>query len=114
MKRSYAGIVVFLLALATVQAAETSAPSGAAPDVQKGAVIWKAKCKTCHESPAMAKVLNVDPDKLDLTKSAANKVEDLVKVITDGKGKMPSYKDKLNDQELKDVVAYIQSRASPK
>jgi mono/diheme cytochrome c family protein len=33
--------------------------------------------------------------------------DDLIKVTTNGHGKMPAYKGKLTDAQIKDVVAYI-------
>ena len=34
---------------------------------------------------------------------------DMTALITDGKGKMPAYKGKLSDAQIKDVVAYIRT-----
>ena len=34
---------------------------------------------------------------------------DLTAAITDGKGKMPAYKGKLTDADIKDLVAYIRT-----
>jgi mono/diheme cytochrome c family protein len=34
---------------------------------------------------------------------------DMIKVTTDGKGKMPAYKGKLTDEQIKDAVAFYRS-----
>jgi mono/diheme cytochrome c family protein len=34
---------------------------------------------------------------------------DLTAAITDGKGKMPAYKGKLTDAQIKDLVGYIRT-----
>ena len=60
-----------------------------------GAADYTAKCAMCHGADgkgkaAMATAMKVEPAALDLTKPGI----DCVKVVTEGKGKMPSYKDK--------------------
>ena len=37
----------------------------------------------------------------------ANTVESIVKITTEGKDKMPAYKDKLSDEEMKAIAEYI-------
>ena len=37
--------------------------------------------------------------------------KELTAIITDGKGAMPSYKDKLSDAQIKDLVGYIRKLA---
>jgi cytochrome c6 len=34
---------------------------------------------------------------------------DVEKIVRDGKGKMPGFKDKLSDAEIKDVAAFVAS-----
>ncbi|MBI2340804.1 MAG: c-type cytochrome [Deltaproteobacteria bacterium] len=60
-----------------------------------GKADYEAKCASCHGADgkgkaAMATAMKVDPSAMDLTKPGI----DCVKVVTEGKGKMPSYKDK--------------------
>ena len=69
-----------------------SCVSGAIAD---GKADYDAKCASCHGADgkgkaAMAGAMKVEPAALDLTKAGI----DCVKVVTEGKGKMPSYKDK--------------------
>ena len=89
--------------------------------VDGSAKIYAAKCASCHAkdargNPAMAKVFKVEPEKLSLVSEAslAKTDADLIKVITDGSGKMPSYKGKLTDAEIKDQIVYIRSLAPAK
>lgn len=39
---------------------------------------------------------------------------DLIKIVTEGKGKMPSYGKSLKDTEIKDLVAYIRELSKQK
>ena len=71
--------------------------------------LYKAKCAMCHgpdgskTNPAMGvKALN-SPDVQKLSDA------DLTASITNGKGKMPAYKGKLTDEQIKSLVAYVRS-----
>ena len=74
-----------------------------------GEATYKAKCLMCHGAAGAAdtptaKMLKVkplaDPDMKKLTADA------MIASVKNGKGKMPSYKDKLTDAQIKDVVTY--------
>ncbi len=86
----------------------------AAPD---GKTIYDARCKTCHGINGkgglnMAKILKVDSALLDLTTVENQKRTDaeIAKVIRKGQRKMKAIpKDKLNDDDLKAVVAHIRN-----
>jgi len=75
-----------------------------------GADTYKAKCQMCHgadglgATPAgksMKAIPFTDPE--ILKKSDA----DLIAATTNGKGKMPAYKGKLSDADIKATIAYI-------
>ena len=85
-------------------------------DLAPGQKIFEGKCTQCHGKdakgvPKMAKVLKVDPSAVDLTSDAASKLkaEEMELTVTNGKKKMPKFKGKLTEAEIKDVVAYIKS-----
>jgi mono/diheme cytochrome c family protein len=70
----------------------------AMPMFADGAATYTAKCKMCHGASGEKNFAN-------LGASGA----DLAKIVTDGKGKMPAYKGKLSDDDIKAVVAYIKT-----
>jgi cytochrome c6 len=77
-----------------------------------GADTYKAKCQMCHGADGLGttpagKSMKAIPfnDPQILKKSDA----DLIAATTDGKGKMPAYKGKLSDAEIKGVIAYIRT-----
>lgn len=81
-----------------------------------GAALFKSKCAICHGADgkgdtSMGKTLKVR----DLTSQEVQKQSDeqLTAAIRDGmaNGKMPAYKDKLSDAQIKDLVAFIRSLA---
>ena len=82
---------------------------------QDAATLFKAKCAACHDadgsgSGSMGKQLGVT----DLRADAVQKQTDaqLNDSITNGKGKkMPAYKGKLTDDQIKGLVGYIRELA---
>jgi cytochrome c6 len=106
MIRTTSGVLL-LGALALV----SSSPAHA----QDAAGVFKAKCAACHAadgsgSGSMGKQLGVT----DLRRDAVQKQTDaqLNDSITNGKGKkMPAYKGKLADDQIKGLIAYIRELA---
>ena len=77
-----------------------------------GADSYKAKCQMCHAadgsgSTQAGKSMKAVPfNSPDLIKASD---ADLIAATTNGKGKMPAYKGKLTDAQIKDVVGYIRT-----
>lgn len=79
-----------------------------------GAAVYKAKCASCHgidgkgQTP-MGKKMNLrDLGSSDVQKQTDKELYDWTAV---GKGKMPGYKDKLTDAEIKALVAHMRGFA---
>jgi mono/diheme cytochrome c family protein len=88
----------------------------AAGDGTSGQKLFESKCTQCHGKDAkgaekMAKVLKVDLTAVDLTGADASKLtaEEMAKTVSGGKKKMPKFKGKLTDDQIKQVVAYVKS-----
>jgi cytochrome c6 len=79
-----------------------------------GAATYKAKCASCHGADgsgqtAMGKKMNLrDLGSADVQKQSD---DELQKWTADGKGKMPAYKAKLSEAEIKALVAFIRTLA---
>ena len=100
--------------------AALAAVVGAAPaaDPENGKKIYDAKCSMCHAkdgkgNAAMAKMFQLPSGALSLvsTEAQALPAGDFTKITQDGKGKMPSFKDKLQDAEFADISAYVKALA---
>jgi mono/diheme cytochrome c family protein len=77
-----------------------------------GADVYKTRCQSCHgatgvPSPAMAKAMGVKP--IGEVKSSPE--AKMITVTTNGAGKMPAFKGKLTDAQIKDSVSYFRSLA---
>jgi cytochrome c6 len=99
MVKQFAGICLITLLAA-----------GTASFAQDGAAIYKSKCQMCHGADGMAdtpagKSTKARPfNSPDVMKMSD---DDLIAATTNGKNKMPAYKGKLTDAQIKDVIAYI-------
>lgn len=101
-------MVLFLLALFS------SGPIHA----QDAPALFKTKCSSCHAadgsgSGTMGKQLGVTDLRADATQKQTD--TQLTETITNGKGKkMPAYKGKLTDDQIKDLVGYLRELAKKK
>ena len=96
-----------LVAVLIVAALMTMSVGAFAADA--GADLYKAKCQGCHGADgtpsAMAAKMGAKP--LDKAKSE----KDFIDITTSGKNKMPAYKGKLTDDQIKAVAAYMKGLA---
>ena len=79
---------------------------------ETAATIFEKKCATCHGKDGKGHTKL--GEKLGLTDLAAvsapgraTPAADVEKIVRDGKGKMPGFKDKLSDAEIKELAAYV-------
>lgn len=81
-----------------------------------GADTYKAKCAKCHGADGLShtfdgKMTKAASLKSPMVSSATD--PDLIAVVTNGKKKMPAFKNKLTDDQIKAVVAYIRTLPDP-
>jgi cytochrome c6 len=78
---------------------------------QDAAGTFKAKCAMCHGADGKGSAMGQKLGAHDLASPDVQKETDaqLTEIISGGRGKMPAYKDKLKDSEIKDLVAYIRT-----
>ena len=102
--------------------ANTNTPSNnsasASPTVEiaSGAKLYSTNCAACHRQDGTGGKVTIDgktinPDNLTAAKLAAKPDEKYVQYISDGfpEDGMPAFKDKLNEQEIKAIIAYVRS-----
>ena len=98
------GIVVALLSLTTAYAAG---------DAKLGKAAYTAHCQNCHgatgvANPSIVKMMKTEIPSLGSADVQKMSDEELKKVITDGKGKMPPTRT-VTGKSVDDVVAYIRT-----
>jgi mono/diheme cytochrome c family protein len=79
---------------------------------EDGAAIFKSKCAMCHGPDGAGQTTMGKNMKLrDLGSADVQKQSDadLAKIVTDGKGKMPAYKGKIEPAGIDALVKYIRT-----
>ena len=81
------------------------------------ASLYKTKCALCHApdgsgSGSVGTQLNVP--NLRLRQAQALTSDQWTQITQDGKGKMPAYKGRLSDDEIKQVVIYVRELTKTK
>ena len=75
--------------------------------VEAGKAIFDAKCQQCHGADGTLKLSGAK----DLTASTLSRDEKIA-VVMNGKNAMMSYKKQLTQQQIEDVVAYVETLKS--
>lgn len=82
-----------------------------AGETTNGAKIFSSNCAACHMGGrnvvAAAKTLKKDA----LEKYNMNSLEAIVNQVKNGKNAMPSFRGRLNDQQIEDVASYVLQQA---
>jgi cytochrome c6 len=76
------------------------------------AALYKTKCAACHGADGSGNTAMGKAFKLrDLGSSEVQAQTDaqLIAITSDGKNKMPAYKGKLTDEQIKGIVGYIRT-----
>ncbi len=119
MKKSFIAslaLIGFFVAGLNIHAAEMKAGSSQKAPAAGPKSNYEAKCASCHGkdgkgNAALAKALKLEPASMNLISKEvlAKKDEDLIAITNYGKGKMPPYKNKLTEADIKALVEYVRS-----
>jgi mono/diheme cytochrome c family protein len=94
------------------------ASAGLAADAEQGKALYeKLNCKMCHAADGSASTpAGKKFQARDLRSAEVQSQSDevLAGIIRAGKGKMPAWKDKINDAGIADLVAYVRRLGSAK
>ena len=105
--RLITGVILAALAMAGLSHAQK----------RGGEEVYAQLCVGCHGPDGKADTdMGKQVKAADLTASAVQQQgdSDLAKVVKTGKGKMPAWGDKLSDDEIKSVVAYVKELGKAK
>lgn len=82
-------------------------PAVAAED---GKALYESKCALCHGKDGVAKATAKGSANLnDPAWQKANDAAAIVKLTTEGRNKMPAYKEKLSAEQLQAIADYIKT-----
>lgn len=77
-------------------------------DDADGKALYEKKCAMCHGKDGVAKKMATGSANFNDAAFAAS-ADEIAGVINDGKGKMPGYKEKLSEAEIKAIAEYVKS-----
>lgn len=97
------------LLLIAVLAALVAIPFAAAEEAgDDGPALYSKKCAMCHGQDGVAKAMAKGSANFnDPEWQKATSVDDIVKVTSEGKGKMPKFEGKITPDEIKLVATYV-------
>lgn len=102
-----------LLALLVLLVFVPSAPvAWATPDETAGARIFELQCAGCHINGGNIVRRGKNLRQKTLDRNGYGTVEAIAQLVTNGKGNMSAYKDRLTPEEIEQVSAYVLQRAA--
>nr|WP_242053549.1 c-type cytochrome [Nostoc parmelioides] len=87
-----------------------SSPANAA-DTVNGEQIFSVHCAGCHINGSNIIRRGKNLQKKALKKYGMDSLEAVEAMVTNGKNNMSAYKDRLSEQEIQDVAAYVLEQA---
>jgi mono/diheme cytochrome c family protein len=112
MKAALASMLVVLALMATAcggdgNGDDNGSATGTQTDSPGAQVFAEADCGNCHTLEAAGSTGTIGPN-LDEARPSADEVETQVR---EGGGGMPSFEDRLDDQEIEDVAEFVATSA---
>ncbi|GAB1538652.1 c-type cytochrome [Scytonema sp. NUACC21] len=86
-------------------------PTALAADTANGAKIFSVNCAGCHINGSNIVRRGKNLKLKALRKYGMDSVEAISAIVTNGKNNMSAYKDRLTEQEIQDVSAYVLEQA---
>jgi cytochrome c6 len=100
-------LVLVMFSLLTIT---LTLPAGAA-DIASGAEIFSVHCAGCHLNGGNIIRRGKTLQKKALKKYGMDSIESITSIVTNGKNNMSAYKDRLSEQQIQDVAAYVLEQA---
>ncbi|MEG5065752.1 c-type cytochrome [Microcoleus sp. B3-A4] len=104
---------LLILALAFIEIATNSqiALADTATNPATAAEVFSANCAGCHINGSNIIRRGKNLKQKALKKYGMDSIASISNLVTNGKGIMPAYKDRLSEQQIIDVSAYVLSQA---
>ncbi|YAF94828.1 MAG: cytochrome c6 PetJ [Nodularia sp. CChRGM 3473] len=82
-----------------------------AADINNGAQVFSVHCAGCHINGGNIIRRGKNLKKKALKKYEMDSMEAVTYIVTNGKNNMSAYKDRLTEQQIQDVAAYVLEQA---
>ena len=107
----FASIFVLTLFVGLTLFVSSIARANPGPDSEASSATFRTKCAMCHGPDGGGSEVGKSMNVPDLRSPAVQKLPDaqIVQIISDGKGGMPSFKGSLSDVQIHALVVHIRS-----
>ena len=75
---------------------------------QDGPTLYKSKCQMCHGPDGKGSAVGLKMGAKPFSEAKGSEKE-FIEITENGKGKMPAFKGKLTDAQIKEVVQYVRT-----
>ena len=104
-------ILSLVLVMLLIQVAIAFHPPALAADAPDGAKIFETQCAGCHINGGNIIRRGKNLKQKALKKYGMDSIEAIANIVTNGKGNMSAYKDRLTNEEIQAVSAYVLNQA---
>ncbi|MBE9207970.1 c-type cytochrome [Nostoc sp. LEGE 06077] len=101
-------LVCLILLLSTT----TFTLPASANEISNGSEIFSVHCAGCHINGSNIIRRGKNLKKQALKKYNMDSIEAITSIVTNGKSNMSAYKDRLTEQQIQDVAAYVLEQAA--
>lgn len=112
MSKIITALMIVLAIFFTVPEASVIAQTNTTATSQLGAKVFKANCAGCHIKGGNIVRRGKNLKSRALRRNKVDTQEAIASLVTNGKGIMSAYGDKLTDAEIEAVSAYVLQRAA--
>lgn len=103
-------LIIFLLITLIILTSPFSSQALAA-DTANGAQIFSVHCAGCHDKGGNIVRRGKTLKQKALKKYGMDSLDAIASIVANGKNNMSAYKDRLTEQQIKDVAAYVLEQA---
>lgn len=104
-------LLIILLITFSILTISFSPPAFAA-DTAKGAKVFSVECAGCHINGGNIIRRGKNLKLKALKRNKVDSLEEIIALVTNGKNIMSAYKDRLSQQQIQDVSAYVLEQAA--
>ena len=100
-------VVLMTLSVLTI----TLSPPALAADTANGAQVFSVQCAGCHVNGGNIVSRGKTLKQKALKKYGMDSIDAIAYLVANGKNNMSAFKDRLSDQQIEDVAAYVLGQA---
>ncbi|MEG4441708.1 c-type cytochrome [Microcoleus sp. AT9_B5] len=104
-------VLILILAFVEIAANSEMAIADTVTNPATAAEVFTANCAGCHINGSNIIRRGKNLKQKALKKYGMDSIANISNLVTNGKGIMPAYKDRLSEQQIIDVSAYVLSQA---